>query len=94
MIELIIVIVILAILAVIAAPKFLNLSQDAKIQLLRAIESNIKSTMAIVHAKAQVLGLTHGAQVMTLDNGDVINLSHGYPIPQDLDKVLDVSEQM
>jgi hypothetical protein len=50
--------------------------------------------MSLVHTKALILGLTEGAQVLTMDNGDIINLAHGYPIPVDLDKLLDVSGQM
>jgi len=94
LIELIIVIVILGGLAVTAAPKFSNLSTEARIATLESIEGDIKTTMSLVHTKALILGLTEGAQVMTLDNGDNINLAHGFPVPADLNKVLDISGPM
>lgn len=91
LIELIIVIVILGVFAVTAAPKFIDFSSDARIATLESIEGNIKATMSLVHTKALVLGLTEGAQVLTLDNGEIINLIHGLPAPADLEKVLDIS---
>lgn len=91
LVELISVIVILGVLTAFALPRFSNLSQNAKISTLQAIEGNIKATMGIVHAQALIQGLTQGAAVMTLDDGSTINLVHGYPIPEDLVKVLDVS---
>lgn len=94
LIELILVIVILGVLTVLAVPKFSDMSQNARIQTLKAIEGNIKASMAIIHTKALIQGLTIGAQVMTLDNGDTINLAHGYPVPADLRKVLEVSDSM
>lgn len=57
LIELIIVIVILGILAVTAAPRFLNLSTDAKIAVLEGIAGQMKSTNTLVKAKAQAQGL-------------------------------------
>lgn len=91
LIELIAVIVILGVLSAFALPRFADMSQSAKIGTLRATEGSIKATMAIVHAKALILGLTNGAAVMTLESGETINLAHGYPVPADLGKVLDVS---
>jgi len=57
LIELIIVIVILGILAVTAAPKFLDISRDAKIASLNAIAGSMKSTINLVEMKARVTGL-------------------------------------
>jgi len=94
LIELIIVIVILAVLAVTAVPKFIDLSADTRIATLESIEGNIKTTMSLVHTKALILGLTEGAQVLTLENGDIINLAHGYPVPADLETLLDISGPM
>jgi len=94
LIELILVIVILGILTVLAVPRFSDIAKNAKIQSLNAIEGNIKASMSIIYSKALIQGLTKGAQVMSLDNGDTINLAHGYPVPADLRKVLEVSDSM
>lgn len=57
LIELIIVIVILGILAVVAAPKFIDISSDAKIAVLNSLSGQFKSTISLVQAKARVKGL-------------------------------------
>ncbi len=57
LIELVIVIVILGILAVVAAPKFLNFSQDAKSAAINGIAGQMRSTITLAKAKAQVSGL-------------------------------------
>ena len=61
LIELIIVIVILGVLAVTAAPKFIDLSSDAKIASLNAISGTMKSTVTLVQMKARVKGLRPSA---------------------------------
>jgi len=57
LIELIIVIVILGVLAAVAAPKFLDISSDAKIAVLNSLSGQFKSTINLVQAKARVKGL-------------------------------------
>lgn len=57
LIELIIVIVLLGILATVAAPRFLDLSSDAKIATLQGISSELKATIGLAQAKARVNGL-------------------------------------
>ncbi|WP_299080599.1 prepilin-type N-terminal cleavage/methylation domain-containing protein [uncultured Paraglaciecola sp.] len=57
LIELIIVIVILGILAVVAAPKFVDLSSDARIATLTGLSSQVKATITLAQAKARVKGL-------------------------------------
>jgi MSHA pilin protein MshA len=57
LIELIIVIVILGILAAVAAPKFIDISSDAKIATLNGLKGQFKSTINLVQAKARVKGL-------------------------------------
>lgn len=58
LIELVVVIVILGILASVAAPKFINLSSDAKIATLNAVKGSMESTIDLVKAKARVKGLS------------------------------------
>jgi len=58
LIELVVVIVILGILAVTAAPKFIDLTSDAKVATLNSIKGTMKSTINLVKAKARVKGLS------------------------------------
>ncbi len=58
LIELVVVIVILGILAVTAAPKFINLTSDAKIATLNSIKASMESTINLVKAKARAKGLS------------------------------------
>jgi MSHA pilin protein MshA len=57
LIELIIVIVILGILSVVAAPRFIDLSSDAKIAVLNSLSGQFKSTVNLVQMKARTKGL-------------------------------------
>lgn len=57
LIELVVVIVILGILAVVAAPKFLNLQQDARDASLKGLKGSIESTLDVTYAKLATLGL-------------------------------------
>ena len=57
LIELVVVIVILGILAATAAPKFLNLSDSAKVATLSSIKGTMQSTIKLVQAKAHIQGL-------------------------------------
>ena len=58
LIELIIVIVILGILAVVAAPRFIDLSRDAKIATMNSLGGQVKGTINLAQAKARVSGLS------------------------------------
>jgi MSHA pilin protein MshA len=57
LIELIIVIVILGVLSVVAAPRFIDLSRDARIAGLESLAGQMNSTIDLVQAKARVSGL-------------------------------------
>jgi len=57
LIELVVVIIILGILAVIAAPKFLNLSTDARISTLSGLSASVKTANSLVYAKSQMPSL-------------------------------------
>lgn len=81
LIELIIVIVILGILAVTAAPKFLNLSGDAREGVLNGLAGSMKSTASIYNSRA----LTADGG---LENGFIsedILFDQGYPVALDFD---------
>lgn len=82
LIELIIVIVILGILAVSAAPRFIDISSDAKIASLESMGGAIMSASKLVYAKAAVQGLTSiDSTTIDLDNDGVadIETAYGYP---------------
>jgi MSHA pilin protein MshA len=91
LVELVIVIVILGILAVTAAPKFLNLSGDAKASTLKAVKASIESANAQVYAKAIIASKQNEATYKTVN--PEINLVYGYvrANKDDLTNVLDLA---
>jgi len=78
LIELVIVIVILGILAATAAPKFINLTGDARESVMSGVQGSINSAVNIAHAKALIEG-------QTADTGEIqigslfYALVYGYP---------------
>lgn len=78
LIELIIVIVILGILAVTAAPRFLNLSGDARGATLDAVKASVQSAVAIVNGKALLQTQTAATGSVT-DPAGTIDTVYGYP---------------
>jgi MSHA pilin protein MshA len=82
LIELVVVIVILGILAATAAPKFIDLSTDARIATLDSLEGAMRSATKLVNMKARVESKTDCATDPTIAIGsDVITLRCGYPCP-------------
>ncbi|MEW6997615.1 type II secretion system protein [Colwelliaceae bacterium BS250] len=76
LIELVIVIVILGILAATAAPKFIDLTGDARESVMSGLEGSIQSAVEISHAKALIEGQTGptgaiqiGADFYAMENG-------------------------
>ncbi len=82
LIELVMVIVILGILSAFAFPKFANLSGNARLASLNGALGAVKSSSAIVHAKALVLNQTSGA--LTIE-GTALNLVNSYPDSETID---------
>ena len=84
LIELVIVIIILGILAVTAAPKFLNLQDDAKKAAADGVFSGVSSAMQLVYSKSAIEGEEKAAKT---DNpvpsvgsaGGVVATHLGYP---------------
>jgi len=82
LIELVIVIVILGVLSVTAAPKFMNLTSDARITKLEALEGSMRSATNLVNLKARIENKTDCATDSTVQVGDeLITLRCGYPCP-------------
>ena len=82
LIELVIVIIILGILAVTAAPKFLNLQNDAKKAAADGVKAAVASSAQIVYSKAVILGLETSAaasSAVTVADGSKVDLVYGYP---------------
>jgi len=78
LIELVVVIVILGILAATAAPKFIDLTGDAKAATLQAVRASVESANTMAHAKALIQGETSG--VGTIDiNDSTIGVNDGWP---------------
>ena len=80
LIELVVVIVILGILAVTAAPKFINLQDDARTATLQAVKASMQSAATLVYSKSLIAGnetSENGDSVLV--NGVAVNVSYGYP---------------
>ena len=78
LIELVVVIVILGILAATAAPKFIDLTSDARESVMQGVQGSINSAINLVHAKALVEGET-GATGEVEIGGEFFALVNGYP---------------
>ncbi|MCL1038692.1 type II secretion system GspH family protein [Shewanella submarina] len=78
LIELVVVILILGILAVTAAPKFINLQSDAKTATVQGFLGSIKSTVGMLHMKANIQGKT-GADVTVDTDFGPYQFHNAYP---------------
>ncbi|MDO6581920.1 type II secretion system protein [Photobacterium sp. 2_MG-2023] len=76
LIELVVVIVILGILAVTAAPRFLNLQDDARNSALQGLRGAIVGASGIVYGKAAVRGNETSDEAVDVDGVQAI---FGYP---------------
>ncbi|APD92720.1 MSHA biogenesis protein MshA [Alteromonas mediterranea] len=82
LIELIIVIVLLGILAVTAAPKFLNLQDDARDSVLEGIAGSLESASSVVYGKAlinDVAASSDGSDSVNIGNATTVSVVYGYP---------------
>jgi MSHA pilin protein MshA len=78
LIELIIVIVLLGILAVTAAPRFLNLQDDARDAVLQGVAGSLESASSVVYGKALIAGQTGGTGTVDVGPTNVTTV-FGYP---------------
>ncbi|BBT96967.1 hypothetical protein WP8W19C03_36610 [Aeromonas veronii] len=79
LIELVIVIIILGILAVTAAPKFLNLQDDARYSAAQGVQAALQSSANLVYSKAALEGLESASSAKKLDGLDKVEVIFGYP---------------
>lgn len=81
LIELVVVIVILGILAVTAAPKFMNLQNDARNASLQGLKGAIQGAAGIVYGKAAIQGLESvDAKNTPKPEVNGIDIAFGYPV--------------
>ncbi|MBV7471570.1 MULTISPECIES: prepilin-type N-terminal cleavage/methylation domain-containing protein [Aeromonas] len=81
LIELVIVIIILGILAVTAAPKFLNLQDDAKAAAAQGVQAALQSASGLVYSKAALEGVEASSTEKSVSvAGGTVKVLFGYPI--------------
>lgn len=94
LIELVVIIVILGILAATAAPKFIDLSSDARIASLKSARGSIKSALTLFNVKSIILGIDKQSVPLTLNGVQYWN-HWGYPHvknrPNDRPGIIDLS---
>lgn len=78
LIELVVVIVILGILAATAAPKFIDLTSDAKASVMEGALGSIESAVSMVRAKSLVQGVASGNDTVVI-NSLHYAVANGYP---------------
>lgn len=79
LIELVIVIIILGILAVTAAPKFLNLQDDARYAAAQGVQGALQSSANLVYSKAALQGIESASSAKPVDGLDGVEVIYGYP---------------
>ncbi|MET2900421.1 type II secretion system protein [Vibrio rotiferianus] len=82
LIELVVVIVILGILAVTAAPRFLNLQNDARKASIQGLKGAIDGAAGITYGKAAIDGIERKAPGSTVKVDDIL-VGYGYPLAAD-----------
>ncbi|HHF3071135.1 type II secretion system protein [Vibrio diabolicus] len=79
LIELVVVIVILGILAVTAAPRFLNLQDDARDSALDGLKGAMTGAAGITYGKAAIEGQEAAADGAISIGSSTLGLTYGYP---------------
>ncbi|MGR2835184.1 type II secretion system protein [Vibrio vulnificus] len=79
LIELVVVIVILGILAVTAAPRFLNLQDDARESALQGLAGAMQGAASIVYGKSAIEGEEAAVSGAVTVGNATINTAFGYP---------------
>ncbi len=82
LIELVVVIIILGVLAVTAAPKFMNLQQDAKVSVLHGIKGSMKTVLTNVYTQSVIQNTEKVYEANTIVNG--VNIQTYYGAPQEI----------
>lgn len=88
LIELVVVIVILGILAATAAPKFIDLTSDAKGAVVEGLEASVNSAADLTYAKALAQGQTASTGSVTVAGVGTVSLVYGWPAAGEMAKLL------
>jgi MSHA pilin protein MshA len=81
LVELVVVIVILGILAATALPRFVNLTQDARIAAVNGMAGGLRSAVAVIQARYMATGNMAATTVTTVDSTSVtVNAGTGIPV--------------
>ena len=79
LVELIVVIVILGILAVTAVPRFIDISKDARIATVKGLAGTFRSSVRLIHAKAQIENLAKTTVYVDLPYNDgTVTIRYGH----------------
>jgi len=90
LVELVLVIVILGILSVSALPKFINLQDDAKYSMLKAMEGAIQSARVMVYSSSVIKGTNNlPSATITMSDGTIVAIRYGYPTEQSIMDAID-----
>ena len=92
LIELVVVIVILGILAATAAPKFIDLTGDAKKSIVQGVQGALNSAADLAHAKALVESKTASSGQSIIVDGETINLINGWPTNGKIDDLVNLED--
>jgi len=79
LIELVVVIVILGILAATAAPKFIDLQDDANTSVLEGVRAAMSSASTLTHSKSLIAGIEGSDDDTVTTNVGDISTVYGYP---------------
>lgn len=93
LIELVAVIVILGILAVVAAPKYIDLTQDAKAATMQAVGGAMKSSLQLINSRALIEQQNTGVGLVNI-NGTDVPLYNGFPSVRGRDSFVDINNQV
>jgi MSHA pilin protein MshA len=81
LVELVVVIVILGILAATALPRFVNLTNDARIAAVNGMAGGLRSSVAVIQARYMATGTLTATSVTTTDSTVVtVNAGTGIPV--------------
>jgi MSHA pilin protein MshA len=107
LIELVMVIVLLGILSAVAAPKFINLSSEARISVLQAVYASFITAADQAKLKAVIAGVANNARSSSADlpelfiNNQSMELKYGYPeayaegaAAGDIIDLIDISDEL
>lgn len=95
LIELVVVIVILGILAAVAVPKFINLSSDARVAVMKSVEGTMRSANGILYAKAATAGQDSANPGSVTINTITVTTVYGYAKDKaELAKVMDLDPKI